>query len=232
MIQEEFRDLVFDFARHASIDGVAHIFLFGSAAKGEADRRSDVDLLIVLDTYGDDYEESKTKTMISDLALTLEKQYDRRIQIVFTNKGYKGIDAYFIEKVLKEGVLLYSKTPVIAIDGLNAESYSLIVYSLEKLNQKDKMKVKRLLYGSKTRKIVENRTYENETVGLVQQLQGIRIGSGAIAVPQKGTRAMEDQLTNLNVIYKKVDLWITEDGLKRMTADWLKRRDKGSSLAE
>ena len=216
MIQEAFKDLVFKFAQHASVDGVAHIFLFGSVAKGDADKRSDIDLLVVMDTCSDDYEESETEKTISELALTLEKEYDRRIQVVLTNKGYKGLDAYFIEKVLKEGILLYSKAPAIAVGGLSAEPYSLIIYNLVKLDPKEKMKVKRLLYGSKSKKSIGNKTYENEKAGLVQQFQGARIGSGAIAVPYKNTKTIEDKLIKLSVTYKKIDFWVTGDGIKKL----------------
>jgi predicted nucleotidyltransferase len=216
MIQEEFKDLTFKFARQASVDGVAAIFLFGSTTKGEADRRSDIDLLIVIDTYSDNYEESKTKKIISELALTLEKEYDRRIQVIFTNKAYNGLDAYFIEKVLKEGVLLYSKTPAITVKGLHAEPYALIVYNLIRLNPKEKMKVKRLLYGSTSRKMVGNKTYENKKTGLVRELQGMRIGSRSIAIPYKNTKSIENELNRLGVTYEMIDLWITEDGIKKL----------------
>ncbi len=68
------------------MEGVAYIFLFGSVAKSDADRRSDVDILVVLDTYGHDFDSMEGKTRISELALTLEKEFDRNIQVVFTNK--------------------------------------------------------------------------------------------------------------------------------------------------
>ena len=54
-LQEEFRDLVFKFAREPSKKEVSYIFLFGSVAKGDADRRSDVDLLVVFDTDKEEY---------------------------------------------------------------------------------------------------------------------------------------------------------------------------------
>lgn len=216
MIQEEFKDLIFKFARHASVKGVACIFLFGSVAKGDADRRSDVDLLIVLDTYSSNYEEMDVKAKISQLALTLEKEYDRRIQVIFTNKNYDGLDGYFIENVLKEGTLLYSNSPYVRIKGLDAEPYSMILYSLGNLNPREKMKVKRLIHGNRTRKTLKGKVYENEKIGLVQQLQGIRIGAGAIGIPQKSVKIVEDELTKLSVTYKKIDILMTRDGIRKL----------------
>jgi predicted nucleotidyltransferase len=68
------------------VGGVAYIFLFGSVAKGDADLRSDVDILVVIDTFSQEFDSTEAKTRISELALTLEKEFDRNIQVVFTNK--------------------------------------------------------------------------------------------------------------------------------------------------
>jgi predicted nucleotidyltransferase len=216
MIQEEFRDLVFKFAKYASVEGVEYIFLFGSVAKGDADRRSDVDILTVLDTYNKDFEEMEAKTRISELALTLEKEFDRNIQIVFTNKNYKGIDGHLIEEVLKEGILIFAKSPSIVVQGFELDHYILITFSLEKLSAKDKMRVKRLLYGFKTKKFIKGVTYRYEDAGLVQKLDGLRIGSGAIAVPKKNISDIEKELNNLKLKFKTIDLWMTKDSIRKL----------------
>lgn len=216
MIQEEFKDLVFKFTRHASVNEVAYIFLFGSVAKGDADRRSDIDILVVFDTYSKDIEDMEAKLRISELALTLEGEFDRNIQVIFTNKSYDGLDQHFIEEVLKDGILLYAKSPSIMIQGFKLENYAIIMFSLEKLNVKDKMRVKRILYGLKTKKVVKGRSYESEKVGLVQQLQGIRIGAGVIAIPQKNVKMFEDELNKLKLTFKTIDLWLTKDNIRKL----------------
>jgi predicted nucleotidyltransferase len=216
MIQEEFKDLIFKFAKHASVDGVSYIFLFGSAAKGNADRRSDIDILIILDTENTDFEGMEAKARISELALTLEKEFDRSIQIVFTNRNYEGLDTHFIEEVLKGGILLYAKFPSIIVQGLELEHYVTIVFTLENFNSKEKMRVKRTLYGYRTRKIVRGRLYESEKVGLVQQLQGIRMGAGVLAIPQNNIRNIEEELKKLKINFKEIDMWITKDSIRKL----------------
>ena len=216
MIQEEFKDQVFKFVRHASAEEVAYIFLFGSVAKGDADRRSDVDILVVLDTFDKDFEDMEVITRISELALALEREYNRGIQVIFTNKNYDGLDGHFIEEVAKEGILLYAKSPSITFQGLKLENCSMILFSLESLNATDKMKVKRALYGHKTRKVVKGRVYESEKMGLIQQLQGLRIGAGVVAVPQKNVRQLEKELSNLKLKFKAIDLWLTGDSITKL----------------
>jgi predicted nucleotidyltransferase len=216
MIQEEFRDFVFKFAKHASVNGVAYIILFGSVAKGDADRRSDVDILVVLDTYSHDFDTMEVKKMISELALTLEKEYDRNIQVVFTNKKYEGLDEYFVEKVMREGIVIFSHSASITIDGLESEPYSLIIYGLGDISIKEKMRVKRLMYGHRSKKIIKGKTYISEKIGLIHQLQGLRIAAGAVAIPQKKINDIENELNKLNITYKKLDIWLTRDSIRKM----------------
>lgn len=216
MLQEEFKDLVFKFARHAAIDEVAYLYLFGSVARGDADRRSDIDILVVFDTVNKDFETLEARTRISELALTLEKEYDRNIQVVFTNKNYDGLDEHFIEEVLKEGILLYAKSPEIVIYGLKLEHYAMIVFSLEKLTVKGKMKTKRILYGHRTRKVVKGKTYESKKIGFIKELHGIRLGPGIIAIPQKNVQKIEEELKKLKATFRIMDMWLTEDSLRRL----------------
>lgn len=216
MIQEEFREQIFKFVRYASVDEVAYIFLFGSVAKGDTDRRSDIDIFIVLDTYDKDFEDMEAKARISELALTLEKEYNRRIQLVFTNKNYEGLDEHFIEEVFKEGILLFAKSPSIKVHGLGLEHYAMFVFSLEGLNSTDKMKIKRILYGYKTKKIVKGKRYESEKIGFVQKLQGLRIGAGVIAIPSKNVLDIEKELNRLKLSFKRIDLWLTGDSIKKL----------------
>lgn len=216
MMQEEFREQIFKFVRYASVGEVAYIFLFGSVAKGDADRRSDIDIFIVFDTYDKDFENMEAKTRISELALTLEKEYDRRIQLIFTNKNYEGLDGHFIEEVFKEGILLFAKSPSIKVNGLNLEHYAMVMFSLEGLNSKDKMKIKRILYGYKTEKIVKGKRYKSEKVGFVQKLQGLRLGAGIIAIPSRNVPDIEKELNRLRLTFKEIDLWLTRDSIKKL----------------
>ncbi|MHA1431505.1 MAG: nucleotidyltransferase domain-containing protein [Candidatus Freyarchaeota archaeon] len=57
---ERLMTAAFDLARRLSdVEGVELVVLFGSVARGEADRRSDVDIAIILDTHaGDEAKES------------------------------------------------------------------------------------------------------------------------------------------------------------------------------
>lgn len=211
MIQDEFKDLVFKFAREASLKEVAYIFLFGSVAKGDADRRSDIDLLVVFDTDFKDFEDLEIKGLISEIALDLEKEFDKDIQLLFSNRNFDGLDEYFIKKVTSEGILLYARTPRIKVNKLGLEPYVLIIYNLKNFDEKEKMKIRRLLLGHKTRKIVKSKIYENERKGFIQELHGKHIGRGLLTIPQKSAQAMEEWLERFKIEHKRIDMWLAED---------------------
>lgn len=214
MIQEEFEELVFEFAKKASrYKKVAYIFLFGSIAKGEADRRSDIDLLVVFDT---DKNDITTKEEISNLALSLEKKYDRNIQIIFTNKNFDGLDEYFIKEVIHEGILLYGVSPIVEVKGLELEPYTLMLYNLKKFTEKEKRKLKRLLYGHKTKKEVNGKMYRSEKRGLVEVLNGKHIGRGAIIIPKTKAHSLEKELEKVKIAYKRIDMWLAEDDVVKI----------------
>ena len=213
MIQDDFKEVLFKFVREACVEDVANIFVFGSVAKGTADNRSDIDLLVIFDTESEDIDRLEAKNRISELALSLEREYERALQIIFSNKRLSGLERYFIEKVFNEGILLYSKSPRILIQGLEMESYSLFLYQVNNLDIKERLKVKRVLFGYKTSEKVKGRVYRTEKEGLVAEVGGCRLNSGTIVIPKKNTKRIEEALKEFRVKYKIVDIWLPDDSV-------------------
>ena len=213
MIQDDFKEVLFKFVREACVEDVANIFVFGSVAKGTADNRSDIDLLVIFDTESEDIDRLEAKNRISELALSLEREYETALQIIFSNKRLSGLERYFIEKVFNEGILLYSKSPRILIQGLEMESYSLFLYQVNNLDIKERLKVKRVLFGYKTSKKVKGRVYRTEKEGLVAEVGGCRLNSGTIVIPKKNTKRIEEAFKEFKVKYKIVDIWLPDDSV-------------------
>jgi len=62
-------------------ENLVHIPLFGSVERSEADKRSDIDVLIVFDTRGD-LNKLKEKRQVSETAPDIKKEYDRSLSSV------------------------------------------------------------------------------------------------------------------------------------------------------
>jgi predicted nucleotidyltransferase len=217
-MNREFKELVFKFAREASFESVSSIFLFGSVASGTADNRSDVDFLVVFNTFDNDFDTLEDTKKISELTIDLEKKHGRVVQVIFTNKIFKGMDENFIKHVLQEGILLYAKPPGINVQGFDLKPYVMFKCDLRPLDHKEKMGARRLLYGYSTKKRVNGRVYKNIQKGILEELNGLRIGADNLIILQNSSSEFENILKKQNVKYKSISIWLTNDEILKLTA--------------
>lgn len=206
-MQDLFRKIAYEFAEEASKFRVLYIILFGSVAKGKLTRESDLDFFIVLDT---DKSHSKFEDTekIRDVAIQLERKYNRDIQVVFTNKEFHGVDKYFVQKALSEGIVLYAKSPKVHVKDLSLEPYTFIACDLSNLPQSSKMRLRNQLYGYETKKRYKNKVYRTKKPGLLDELNGRRLGIATFMIPKKNLTAVERLLDSFEVDYKEIDAWI------------------------
>jgi len=207
---EEFERAAFEFARRVSrYERVGHVIVFGSAARGDVDRRSDLDILVVLET-DDEPESLDVYEVVSDAALDVGRDYDKRIQLVVTNRRFSGLDEYFVETALVEGKVVYGKTTCLEAGKLKLEPYYILMFTLENLEQKDKMRVKRRLYGRVSRRMYKGKEYVSEYEGLVTEEGGVALGRGCALAPAKSLGKFRQVFKELGVKYRQTMAWISE----------------------
>jgi len=180
---------------------VAAGVVFGSVARGEADSRSDLDLCIIM--------KKDVRKRLSDRILSLEKKHDISINVVFTDLVFSGVDRYLVETLLKEGVPIFGKLPDVPVQRLELEPYEIIKYDLLGLEQSDKMRLKRALYGMVTKRKYQEKTYESKKTGLVEELKALRIGRASVLVPEKESHRVEKLLRDYHVKYRKITIWLS-----------------------
>ena len=118
---------------------------------------------------------------------------------------------------MQEGILLYAKPPEIKVEGLVLSPYLLFLCNFSTMDRKEKSRIKRLLYGHRTKKTIKGRTYESVKKGIIEELNGTRIGSGDIAIPQNNAYKLQNFFDRFHVKYKMVAIWLTnEDTIKLM----------------
>lgn len=181
---------------------IESVILFGSVARDQAGKESDRDICFVL-------RNENTKSNISNRILDLEKKYDKNINLVFTDPLFKELDRQFIETILREGITIHGKTPDASIRQLELEPYEIIKFDLSNLDQSKKMKIKRLLYGIKTKKKYKEKIYTNKQEGLVEKLGGLRIGIASILIPEKKSWELENILRENGVSLRKISIWLS-----------------------
>lgn len=178
------------------------IILFGSVARGEAGTESDLDICVVYKKGG--------RRILSDMFLDLEKKYNKDINVIFTDSEFKDLGRHFIETIIKEGMVLKGKIPEISVQRLELEPYEIMKYELTSLSQTDKMKVKRLLYGSKSTKRYKGKVYQSKNDGLVKKFGGIRMGIASILIPEKHALEVERALRKHGAKLRKYTVWMSK----------------------
>ncbi len=181
---------------------IESLIIFGSVARNQAGKESDLDVCIIL-------KNEDSKDNISDKILDLEERYDKNINLVFTDSSFRGLDRQFIETILREGITIYGKTPDVSIQQLELEPYEIIKFDLSNLDQSKKMKIKRILYGVKTKKKYKGKIYTSEQKGLVEKLGGLRIGIASILIPEKKSWELENMLRENGVSLRKITIWLS-----------------------
>ena len=101
----------------SQVDGVSQIYLFGSCARGDANERSDIDLMIIIDDYLDPFRVAfKIQVGLSEMDVGSDASFDEivhepTLDIIVNNKTAfeeASKEHFFQREVLETGVLLYA----------------------------------------------------------------------------------------------------------------------------
>ena len=177
--------------------------LFGSYARNQAHAQSEIDICIIMTN-------EQLHNQLSNEILELEKKYDKNINLLIATPELKDLDHQLVETLSREGIVFYGNLPNISIQQLELEPYEIIKYDLSNLSQSDKMKIKRLLYGTKTKKKYKGKIYENTQKGIVEDFSGLRIGIASILIQKKLSWEVADMLRKYNISVRKISIWLSK----------------------
>lgn len=176
------------------IPNVLAIILFGSHARGEEHRKSDIDLLVIVKKKS-----TKFEKIFSDIIDSNE--IGRRVVPVYSTLEELKKEPHFTFDILKEGIILYkSPEPLKLPTALGWNAMTIFSFSLTNLPQKLKLKLNKILYTTTRKK----KKKEYKYLGLVEQYQGKTLGKGCFMVPaKKAEKEIEELFEKYKVRYKK-----------------------------
>lgn len=176
---------------------IKRVVLFGSAARNEADKESDIDLFI--DVWA--------KNQIKEVE-SYSREADKRFYLISGKKwALLGIEhpIKYIVGLLEEdrwkelrleiagyGILLYGKYE--EQEG-NLKHCAIFSYSLSKLSQRKKMEFLRKLFGYK---IMKGKKQYSQS-GLLDEISGKKLGANIILVPVEKSREISDFLNSFGI---------------------------------
>lgn len=174
------------------VEGLVCSLVYGSFARGEEGKSSDIDILNVFEDEG-----SKESADLS--RLTYQREAERVIQFVnFTVEEIdRGKNRALISTAFKEGKLIFLKRPLRfdASTSFREASHSIISYDLSKLEYKEKSKFQYKLYGKEG--------YD----GIVDRYPAKKLGRGVVMISSDGANEIKAVCGELGVDYEETKVW-------------------------
>ncbi|MEK6843891.1 MAG: nucleotidyltransferase domain-containing protein [Nanoarchaeota archaeon] len=196
----DFLSIFFDKLKNK--EKIKFIILFGSFARGNPRRDSDIDIFIGV--------EEKNKIEIDKIVKESLNEFELRAENTWKLRGITNPIVPIVDNIDKEqwkelkreiksyGIILYEKS--ILKEGEKKEKM-LISYDISKLKQKDKMKVIRELFGYQIKR--ENKVYKQ--IGLIEELKADKL-SNVIISDRASYKKVTDFLRNKKVNYKIIKI--------------------------
>ena len=177
---------------------IERIILFGSAARGDFDGESDIDLFIDAPLNRKDIEP------ILELYEISEENKKYRIEGLKNEIRVKAgkLDEWkSVERsIISDGILLYGKFKEMP-KGING--YILFKMLIGKMERKNKMKVWRRLYGYKQK--IGKKVYYSK--GLIEETNGRKLSRGLFTVPTEKSNEIIDFLRKNKVGYEVKEIF-------------------------
>lgn len=207
MKKEDALSYVYDFVRILSskMDGeIKDIILFGSVARGDFGKESDVDIFVNVPG-------NKEKEM-QKLADDAQNEFE-----IYSKRTWKlrGIDlpvkcivgdidspkwAELKREIISSGIIIYGRYKELP---KKLRRYFIFSFRLSKLKSKDQVAVVRKIYGYSSKK--GNKIYRQS--GILKELGGERLNPSVILVPDSGYKKLFDFLNKNKVSFNEREMW-------------------------
>lgn len=186
-------------ARLARIPSLQAVILFGSYARGEADKRSDIDLLLIFD------KKSGIKKVEKELLDVLDEF--RTLPLTFSKRGRDEVseDLSFFFNVFREGYVLYKRPDTELLPAAIAQEKQAIVYTyeLDPLPHRQKLRFNAALF---THVIKKKYRY----TGLLERVHGEKLGNGVILIPANAEQGIDALFEEYGIAPRKRYIWEME----------------------
>ena len=200
-MNEEDRDLIDKFVKIVTqkVPSIEAIILYGSLAREDFDKRSDIDLMIVIK------EEQPTNfsPIISEIISDLKPH--REIRTILTNMNDYDEDYY--QNVIRDGRVLFGKL-LLSPDNIALQPYLLISYDLSGKKNSLQVRISKKVHGYKSKKILDGKEKIYKYTGLID-IEGAKLVSkSALILPYSKGLEFINELNRLKITNKNFKIWM------------------------
>lgn len=193
------RDLIDRFlGKLRSVPRLEAIVLFGSVARGNASRDSDIDLLVVLDMEKPEILRRRIAAWITEL------RPHREIRPVLTN--LRDIDPVFLRNVLREGIVLHGRV-ILTESGLALQPRVLLAYDLSTAPAAEKARIARLVHGYSTRRRFGRRWRTYRYPGLKEREGNTLVARSTLLLGREDAEAFAGELRSRRIPFSRWDVY-------------------------
>lgn len=183
--------------RLRDIDDVVGVILFGSYARGEFGRKSDVDLLVLADP-DDDATIKHARDAIVRATIETEAAFHLPMHLapLIANVRQPGeLGPELLHAIWSDGVVLFAEAPALATlqpEGL--APWTAVRFSTADLPRADAVRLSRRLHG------------RDGQPGLVH-LPAVELARGALLLPARQAQVVRDALDEVGATYDAIPVW-------------------------
>jgi predicted nucleotidyltransferase len=177
-------------------ENIISIILFGSVARNEATRESDVDIAII-------YSKKNHQTIRK-----INNMKPEEFQLIHLTIDELKDEPTFTGALSGEGILLYGRPVTVSLNDMELKSKMIIAYNTSKLDQNSRNKLNRALNGGKSTYIKENNKKETKFYpGIIDEIRAEKIGKGVLIIDRKNYPEIIKTLKIFNAKWKEIPVW-------------------------
>lgn len=175
--------------------GILSIVLFGSLARGEARTDSKIDLAIIYS--------KKDREIVKWIRYLATDRFNLHHLTLEDLKGKPRI----ISALSGEGILLYGNPLTLNLDDLGLKAQTIISYDTSRMNQNDRNKLNRALYGGISTYLKGKERKKKRYMGMVEKIGAKRIGKAVLLTERRNAPEITRTLDNFHAGWKEIAIW-------------------------
>ncbi|MBI2941397.1 MAG: nucleotidyltransferase domain-containing protein [Chloroflexi bacterium] len=178
-------------------DAVAAIVVFGSYARGDFGRKSDLDLLFLLRSL-EDSDRIEAERRVVAAVVEMEGLLRLPVHIaplIAEARCPEALGPALLHEVWTDGIVLYGEAALLAgLQPGGLAPWSVVRFSLQGAAPRERVRLARRLHGS------------NRRPGIIR-LPGLDLARGAALVPAEQARAVQSALDDAGASYAIIPVW-------------------------